>query len=464
MSNEWLAMTMLFTMIAGIFVGVPVSFTLTFLALIFGLMGLGLSVFDLTYLNLLGGLSDEVLMSIPMFILMGYVAERAGLVENLFESLKKVLSGVPGNLYIVVICIAVLISLATGVVGASVTLLGIMAAPSMIKQGYDAKLSAGVIAGGGSLIMIPPSIPLIVMAPTMNLNIIDVYAAAIGPGLLIAFMYLVYVIFLIKTKPGVAPMVPLEERVKVDFKLILLTLWHIVPLASLILITLGSMLFGLATSTEAGAFGAFGALCLAAINRKLTLTNIQEALLKTTNTSAVVMLLAITSTIFGAVFASLGGDKIIVSVLTSLPIPGWAVVGAILVLCHILGWPFEWPVVVLVFLPIFLPVLIDTGVDLIWFAAALGVILQTAYLTPPVALTGYYLKQVVPSWDLKLIFKAMMPFMYIQVLCVVILFITPGLATWLPNYLAEQRKNVVQEVLGDDVKGQEVDFLGVLGQ
>jgi TRAP-type mannitol/chloroaromatic compound transport system permease large subunit len=176
------------------------------------------------------------------------------------------------------------------------------------------------------------------------------------------------------------------------------------------------------------------------------------------------MLLAITSTIFGAVFASLGGDKIIVSVLTSMPIPGWAIVGAILVLCHILGWPFEWPVVVLVFLPIFLPVLIDTGVDLIWFAAALGVILQTAYLTPPVALTGYYLKQVVPSWDLKLIFKAMMPFMYIQVICVVILFITPGLATWLPNYLAEQRKNIVQEVLSDDVKGQEVDFLGVLGQ
>ena len=456
MSNEWLAMIMLATMIIGIFVGIPVSFTLIFLALVFGVLGMGMGIFDLTYLNLLGGLSDEVLMSIPMFILMGYIAERAGLVEGLFDSLKNVLASIPGNLYFVVIGIAVLISLATGVVGASVTLLGIMAAPSMIKMGYDAKLSAGVIAGGGSLIMIPPSIPLIVMAPTMNINILDLYAATIGPGLLIAFMYLVYVVYMVKKYPAVAPMVPLEEREPVNWKSILILLWNVVPLATLIFLVLGSMLFGLATSIEAGAFGALGALILAAINRRLTMTNLQDALMKTANTSAVVMLLAIASTIFGAVFASLGGDTIIVSILESLPIPGWALVGAILVLCHILGWPFEWPVVVLVFLPIFLPVLIATNVDLIWFGAALGVILQTAYLTPPVALTGYYLKQVVPEWDLKLIFKAMMPFMYIQLLCVVILFITPGLATWLPKHLAEQRAAVTQEVLDDDVKDQEI--------
>ena len=171
---EWLAIVMLATMIVGIFVGIPVSFTLIFLALAFGVFGLGaMPAFNLTYYNLLGGLSDEILMSIPMFIFMGYICERAGLIDGLFDSLKRLLYRVPGSLYYIVIVLSVLVSLATGVVGAAVTLLGIMAAPSMMKQGYDPKLSAGVIAGGGSLIMIPPAIPLIVMAPTMNVNIID---------------------------------------------------------------------------------------------------------------------------------------------------------------------------------------------------------------------------------------------------------------------------------------------------
>jgi TRAP-type mannitol/chloroaromatic compound transport system permease large subunit len=179
---------MLVTMIAGIFVGIPVSFTLIFLALGFGYVSMGENVFDLAYYNLVGGLSNEVFMAIPMFIFMGYICERAGLIAGLFDSLKKI----TGNLYFVVIVIAVLISLATGVVGASVTLLGIMAAPQMMRLGYNPKLTAGVIAGGGSLIMIPPSVPLIVMAPTMNISIIDLYAGSLIPGLMIAVMYIVY--------------------------------------------------------------------------------------------------------------------------------------------------------------------------------------------------------------------------------------------------------------------------------
>ena len=173
-------------------------------------------------------------------------------------------------------------------------------------------------------------------------------------------------------------------------------------------------------------------MVLALLNGKLELS---DALLKTVDTSAVVMLLAIASTIFGAVFTALGGDNVIVDTLNSLPIPPWALVGCILVLCHLLGWPFEWPVVVLVFVPIFLPILVQSGVDMLWFAVCLGIVIQTAYLTPPVALTSYYIKQVVPEWDLGMIFKAMMPFMWIQVLAVVILFLAPSIATWLPRYL-----------------------------
>ena len=277
---------MLVTMIAGIFIGIPVSFTLIFLALGFGYIGMGDGVFNLAYYNLIGGLTNEVFMAIPMFIFMGYICEKAGLVEKLFYSLKTVV----GNLNIVVIFIAVLVSLATGVVGASVTLLGIMAAPHMNKLGYNPKLTAGVIAGGGSLIMIPPSVPLIVMAPTMNLSIIDLYAGALIPGLMIAVMYAIYCLFYA---------VPKQEETP-DYSKVLI---DVIPLAVLISAVVGSMLLGLATSTEASAFGAFGALVLALLNGKLEL---KDALVKTVDTSAVVMLLAIASTIFGAVFTSLG--------------------------------------------------------------------------------------------------------------------------------------------------------------
>jgi tripartite ATP-independent transporter DctM subunit len=452
-----LAIVMLVAMIAGIFVGIPVAFTLLFLALGFGYITMGENVFDLAYYNLIGGLSDEVFMAIPMFIFMGYVAERTGLVEGLFDSLKRMLSGIKGSLYYVVIVIAILISLATGVVGASVTLLGIMAAPHMMRLGYDHKLSAGVIAAGGSMIIIPPSVPLIVMAPTMNVSIVDLYAAVMGPGLMIAFMFMVYCAYQVRRYPELAPA---TEREHVPWTLYIRLILDVFPLAFLIAVTLGSMLFGLATSTEAGSFGAAGALILALANRSLTWERLQEAMLKTTSTSAVVMLLAIASTIFGAVFTGLGGDNIIVDALNSLPIPTWALVGTILVLCHILGWPFEWPVVVLVFLPMFMPILVSNNVDMLWFGAALGIVIQTAYLTPPVALTSYYLKQVVPSWDLTMIFKSMMPFMWIQVLAVCILFLTPSIATWLPKYLDQQRQLLNNAVTGEKPEGQ-IDFLSM---
>ena len=422
---------MLATMIVSIFLGIPVAFTLIFLALGFGYLEMGTRVFDLSYYNWIGGLSDEVFMAIPMFIFMGYVCERAGLVDRLFDSLRSVV----GNLYIVVIIIAVLVSLATGVVGASVTLLGIMAAPHMMRLGYNPKLTAGVIAGGGSLIMIPPSVPLIVMAPTMNINIIDLYMGALVPGLMMAVLYAVYCSFFPRPRTQERP-----QYVKVVI--------DVIPLFILIGLVLGSMLFGLATSTEAGAFGALGAVVLAVLNRKLEL---KQALIKTVDTSAVVMLLTFASMIFGAVFTSLGGDTVIVQALNALPIPSWALVGCILVLCHLLGWPFEWPVVVLVFLPIFLPVLVLLEVDMLWFAVCLGIVIQTAYLTPPVALTGYYLKKAVPDWDLGMIFKSMMPFMWLQVLAVIILFLVPGIATWFPNYLKQDNNMSINKIEGEIV-------------
>jgi tripartite ATP-independent transporter DctM subunit len=283
------------------------------------------------------------------------------------------------------------------------------------------------------------------MAPTMNLNIIDLYAGTLIPGIMIAVMYVIYCYIIDKPKKRETyPTLHNLSRVLLD----------IFPLVFLISAVLGSMLFGLATSTEAGAFGAVGALILA--SRRLTFSTLQDALLKTCDTSAVVMLLAIASTIFGAVFTSLGGDTIIVDALNSLSIPSWALVGCVLVLCHLLGWPFEWPVVVLVFVPIFLPVLVASGVDMLWFAVCLGIVIQTAYLTPPVALTSYYLKQVMPEWDLGMIFKAMMPFMWIQILAIVILFLAPSIATWFPRYLESTPTEIINKIEG------EVDFLRMI--
>jgi TRAP-type mannitol/chloroaromatic compound transport system permease large subunit len=254
-------------------------------------------------------------------------------------------------------------------------------------------------------------------------------------------------------------MAPVVAEEPIDLRLLGRVLLDIIPLAVLISAVLGSMLFGLATSTEAGSFGAFGALTLAVLYGKMNLSRVQEALLKTVDVSAVVMLLAIASMIFGAVFTGLGGDKIIVSAITETGIPGWAIVGTILVLCHLLGWPFEWPVVVLVFLPIFMPILIQNGVDLIWFGAALGIVLQTSYLTPPVALTSYYLKKVVPQWELKMIFQAMFPFMWIQVVAVVILFLIPAIATWLPATLTAAKTNDISINTGQINFGPRFEYI-----
>jgi len=456
----WLAPAMLLCMMSSIFIGIPVSFTLIFLALTFGYAGLGQPVFDLTYIQLMSSFKDEVMISIPLFIFMGYMSERAGLVEKLFISLKKLLAPIPGSLYYVIIVTAVLLSMATGVVGASVTILAVMAVPSMMRLGYDQKISAGVIAGGGSLVCIPPAVPLLVMAPTLGVNINDLYAASFGPGFLAALLMMLWIALKLYRNPSLGPVIPVKDREAITWRMIKDTLLSVVPLALLIVATLGSMLMGWATSTEASACGAAGAMILSMIYKKFSWSAMKQALDNTTNTAAVVMLLAIAGNIFGSVFTSLGGDHLISNFLINLDFSPTVTLIVILLACHLLGWPFEWPVIILVFLPIFLPTLIALNVDLIWFGALLGLVIQTAYMTPPVAMTGYYVKQAVPQWDLKMIFKAMLPFMWLQVLAVVIVFIWPSIATWFPKYLAQNQKHTIKNQINHSIKEQELDILG----
>ena len=573
--NEILGAIMLFGMVAVIFIGFPISFTLLFLALTFGGLGLGWAqTFDLAYLQIWGTMKDEILPSVPLFIFMGYMTEQAGLMERLFVALRLLLSRVRGALYIAVILTATIFAMATGIVGAAVTVLGIMAGPIMIKTGYDARLSSGAIAAGGTLgVLIPPSVMLVVMGPTMGVPVNQLYSAAFGPGFLLASMYIAYCLFRSFMNPALGPAVPPDERiaameaVKTDVVpapvkylglvcLVILTplltqaiinlvevilgVWYkipdtptpvvygigavaalvaaiqyfrapffrsvvigIAPLSALIFFTLGTILAGLATPTEAASCGAFGATFLAWVYGKLsigklgrstfTITSLALAVLGylggmwlipgltkipflgglgfhpgglfgalvlglipaflfspplknagmgTMVTSAMVLLLAVASNVFGAVFTKLGTAGVITNALVSLPLGDLWKLALIMLLIFVLGWPFEWPAIVLVFLPIFLPVVEKLKVHglnklelLIWFGALVAVNLQTAFLSPPVAMSAYYLRNVVPQWSLATIYRGMADYMVIQCIALIALFFVPDVALWLVRVL-----------------------------
>jgi tripartite ATP-independent transporter DctM subunit len=455
-----LGLVMLIVMIGAIFIGFPISFTLLFLALTFGYFGMGHTVFDLAYFQTIGMMKEELLAAVPLFIFMGFLTEQAGLMERLFSAFRMLLAPVRGALFLVVILTAAVFAMATGIVGAAVTVLGIMAAPIMVKTGYDPALSAGTITAGGTLgILIPPSVMLIVMGPVLGVSVADLYAAAFGPGFLLAGLYLSYLMIRSFLNPKLGPPVPKEDRIHGLGKMLWEVAVGVVPLIGLITATLGSILAGWATPTEASGIGALGAAILAFAYRKATLAGLKRALLSTMATSSMVLLLAATSNIFGAVFARLGTANWITETLLALPLPPIAMLLMVIVLIFLLGWPFEWPAIILVFLPIFYPVVKALNFDLVWFGALVAVVLQTAFLSPPVAMSAYYLKQVVKDWSLATIYKGMFEFMALQVLAIALIIIFPQIATAFPEYLqAEARKEKVEQVI-DDAPSLEQDTM-----
>ena len=436
MSPEAIGMTLLGTLIVTIFFGFPISFTLLFLAVVFGWIGFGGRVFDLMVFQTLGLMKEETLAAVPLFIFMGYIVEQAGLMERLFKAFRDILAPLKGSLYLGVILTATVFAMATGIVGAAVTVLGIMAAPIMIKAGYSPRLSAGAIAAGGTLgILIPPSVMLVVMGPVLGVSVAKLYAAAFGPGFLLSALYISYLLLRSYLNPKVGPAVPLEERVGSARAIVREFLVGMVPLGGLICATLGSILGGLATPSEAAAVGASGAIVLALLYRELDWTKLKQASFSTLQTSSMVLFLAVASNIFGSVFARLGSATLITNTLIALPVPPFAMVLIVMGLISLLGWPFEWPAIILIFLPIFLPLLLALKIDLVWFGAVTAVNIQTAFLSPPVAMSAYYLKAVVPQWDLRTIYAGMMDFMILQVIALVLVMVFPQIAVWFPNYL-----------------------------
>jgi tripartite ATP-independent transporter DctM subunit len=436
MSPEALGGVMLVALIAAICAGFPIAFTLLVVTVAFGYLGLGSIVFDLIAFQTIGLAKEEVLAAVPLFIFMGYMTEQAGLMERLFRAFRFALAPVRGSLYLAVILTATVFAMATGIVGAAVTVLGIMAGGTMIRAGYDTRLSAGVITAGGTLgILIPPSVMLIVMGPVMGVSVAKLYAAAFGPGFLLSALYIGYAMARSFLNPALGPPLPLEERASSVGVVVRELATGLLPLALLISATLGSILAGLATPTEAAATGASGSILLAVGYRQLTWVRLREAMVKTMETTSMIVFLALTSNMFGAVFARLGTATIVTDALLALQVPSFVMLIVLNVIFFLLGWPFEWPTIVLVFLPILLPIVQVMQFDPVWFATLIAVNLQTTFLSPPVAMAAYYLKAVVPQWELSDIMHGMMAFLVLQVIGLLVVMLYPPIATWFPNYL-----------------------------
>lgn len=436
MSLEIYGLILLIGLFVFICIGFPISFTLITLGVVFGYIGLGQKVFHLMTFSFFGTMMDTVLAAVALFTFMGCILESAGLMERLFRAVQLISGRIRGSLYLGTIFTATLFAAATGIVGASVTIIGLMAAPVMKKSGYDTGLSAGTICAGGTLgILIPPSVMLVVMGPVFQVSVARLYAAAILPGLLLAFLYISYTMARVMMNPDLGP--PLsDEDLNVPKSYIMREFFFgLVPPAVLILVTLGTILTGLATPTEGAALGCLGAIIVTAANRRLTFKLVKASAFRTAETTSMVMILLAASTFMGAVFSSMGTPKFIAETLLSWNMPPWVFVIGILIVCFILGWPLEWVPIVVVIVPIFLPILVGLKVNMIWFSIILAVTLQSCWISPPVALSAYYLKAIMPEWELKDIYKGMMPYMALQAVAVAVLYAFPQIIMWLPTYL-----------------------------
>ena len=436
MSPELAGFVLLGVFFVTIFIGFPVSFTLIFLSLTFGYFALGDMVFYLTVLQTIGLMKEEVLAAVPLFIFMGYLLEEGGLMERLFHALRLLMGGVPGSLYVAVLGTATIFGIASGTVGATVAVVGIMSVPTMIRAGYDPRLSAGAITAGGSLgILIPPSVMLVVMGPVMGVSVADLYASSFGPGFLLAALFIGWTLIRCLINPRLGPPLPLEERSGSLGNLAKELTLGLAPHMLLTLITLGPILAGMATPTEAAAVGVVGTAVMAACYGTLRWATIKDAVIQTGVQTSMVLFLAVASNIFGAVFTRLGSATLMTDTLVSLPVPPLGTLLIVMFLIFLLGWPFEWPAIVLVFVPLLQPAIIALKFDQLWFATLIAVNLQTAFLSPPVAMAAYYLKGVAPDWKLTDIYWGMAEFMVLQVIGLLIVLFYPPIALWFPHWL-----------------------------
>jgi tripartite ATP-independent transporter DctM subunit len=438
-------MLMLGLFIFIIMLGFPIAFTLMAMGVSFGYYAYYTPgqdffqnrIFTLLVQKTFEVTSSDVLVAVPLFLFMGYLIERANILDRLFYSLQLSMKNVPGALAVATLITCAMFATATGIVGAVVTLMGLLALPAMLRAGYDVKLSAGVVCAGGCLgILIPPSILLIVYAATAGVSAVKLYAAAFFPGFLLAGLYVLYAMSRAIINPALAPKLP-PEQTNVPLSTVIWALaTSFLPLALLIVSVLGAILFGLATPSEAAAVGALMSIVLAAAYRSLNFTMMRESVYLTVRATAMVCYLFIGSWTFSAVFAVLGGQTVVEQFFASLNLSPIGFLLLTQVIIFLLGWPLEWTEIIIIFVPIFLPLLPQYGIDPIFFGILVALNTQTAFNTPPVAMAAFYLKGVAPP-QVKLtdIFSGALPFVGLVFLTMALVYIFPGIALWLPTYL-----------------------------
>jgi tripartite ATP-independent transporter DctM subunit len=444
MNPEILGLIMLGLLVIAIMIGFPTAFTLMSLGITFGFLGIGFVVFSLVVQRTFFVMQNDVLVAIPLFLFMGYIVERAGILDELFHSVQVMFGWMPGSLAVATLATGTIFATATGIVGASVTLLGLLAFPAMMKAGYNKQYAAGAVTASGTLgILIPPSVLLILYGFVAGVSVPRLYAGAFLPGFMLAGLYFGYIVLRAKFQPALAPMLPKEMREKVSGgEMLRLIFRGFVPIVALILFVLGAIFFGLATPSEGAALGALGGLLLAAAHRRLSFGMLRESVFLTVRTSAMVGWLLVGSSIFAAVFARLGGGAIIADFVISLNLTPEAFFWVAQFLIFLLGWPLEWTEITIIFLPLFLPLLAtyhtrfpdSIATSPFFFGIMVAINQQTSFLSPPVAMSAYYLKGVVGKIiTLNEIFQGMYPFLAVQVVAMIVLWFFPQLAYYLPD-------------------------------
>lgn len=456
--NDILVVAMFITFIGLLFTGFPIAYVLGGVGIIFGaigyisdlyfgtITGLDLLTLGLVVNRIYKIMDNWILVALPMFIFMGLMLDKSGVAERLMHSMQELFGKVRGGLAITVTLIGIILAASTGIIGASVVLLGLLSLPAMLGQKYDKSLALGTICGAGCLgILIPPSIMLVIMADQLSISVGDLFVGAIVPGLLLGFLYLFYILIVAYLKPDVAPLA--EDRRPLDMKVIIDVIKAVLPPVLLIISVLGSIFAGIATPTEASGVGALGAILLAIYNRKFNFPVLKEVLHSSFNTTAYIFALFLGATCFALVLRELGGDELIERGLTSLPFGPYGILITVLGIVFLLGFLLDWIEITLIVLPLVAPIVSALGFDidgygvldnptLIWFVMLVAVTLQTSFLTPPVGFALFYLKGVCPpEVKLKDIYKGVIPFVMLQLLALTIILLFPQLVTWLPAYV-----------------------------
>jgi|TARA_B100001105_G_C22372812_1_gene435862 tripartite ATP-independent transporter DctM subunit len=455
--QNYLVIGMFVTFIALLFTGFPVAWVLSGVGITFAgiawmtdnIFGWTMTGLDYNTLGLLVGrifgiMDNWVLIALPMFIFMGLMLDKSGIAERMMHSMQKLFGNVRGGLAVTVALIGIILAASTGIIGASVVLLGLMSLPVMLKQKYNKSLALGTIAASGCLgILIPPSIMLVIMGDQLSIPILDLFMGAVFPGLILGFLYIVYILIYCKIYPNKAPLA--SDHKEATLGDVIRALIDIIPPAGLILLVLGSIFMGIATVTEASAFGAVGATIIAILYKHFNFDILKEVVVKTLNTAAYIFAIFVGATIFALILRECGGDQLIESGLTGLGLGPYGIIIFVLVVVFFLGFFLDWIEITLIILPLLAPVIavLDLQVNgfgvvdfpnLTWFAMLVAVTLQTSFLTPPVGFALFYLKGVCPPNVTMIdIYRGVVPFIILQLIALVLVFLFPELVTWLPS-------------------------------